>query len=242
MRIALISDLHGNMVALRAVLEHIARSRADQIVCLGDVATLGPAPQQIIETLADLGCACILGNHDAFLLDPELIHRYTNSPVIVAAVDACRAALGPADLDFLRTFRPALDLEVDGATLSLFHGSPRSHMEDLLSTTSADALDRALGEHRATVMAGGHTHIQMVRQHHGTLLVNPGSLGAPFERYVSGGSPKILAHAEYATVEAGGGSVDVTLHRVPLDRKKLIAEVERWDNPLQKYLLTQYRS
>ena len=132
---------------------------------------------------------------------------------------------------------------MDGATLGLFHGSPRSHMEDLLATTTTGDLDLALGERRATVMAGGHTHIQMVRQHRGTLLVNPGSLGLPFETYVSGGPPKILAHAEYATIEATDGSVGVTLHRVPLDRgQQLIAEVERWDNPLQSYLLQQYKS
>ncbi len=242
MRTALISDLHGNIVALRAVLDHIGQARVDRIVCLGDVATLGPAPKQVIETLAELGCACILGNHDAFLLDPDLIHRYTETPVIVAAVAACRAALGSAELDFLQTFQATLDLEMDGATLGLFHGSPRSHMEDLLATTGADALDQALGEHRATVMAGGHTHIQMLRQHRGTLLVNPGSLGLPFETYVLGGPPRILAHAEYATVETVRGSVDVTLHRVPVDRERLIAEVEGWDNPLQGYLLQQYKS
>jgi len=242
MRIALISDLHGNIVALRAVLEHIGRSRVDRIVCLGDVATLGPSPGRVLEALSELGCACILGNHDAFLLDPALIHRYTETPVIVEAVDACRAALGPAELAFVRTFQPTLDLEMDGATLGLFHGSPRSHMEDLLATTGADDLDAALGERRATVMAGGHTHIQMVRQHRGTLLVNPGSLGLPFETYVSGGPPRILAHAEYATVEAVDGSVNVTLHRVPVDRGALIAEVARWDNPLQSYLLQQYKS
>jgi putative phosphoesterase len=242
MRTALISDLHGNIVALRAVLDHIRRSRVDRIVCLGDVATLGPAPKQVIETLAELGCSCILGNHDAFLLDPDLIHRYTETPVIVAAVDACRAALGPAELDFVRKFQATLELEMDGAALGLFHGSPRSHMEDLLATTAVDDLDQALGECHATVMAGGHTHIQMLRQHRGRLLVNPGSLGLPFETYVSGGPPRILAHAEYATVEAVGGSVDVTLHRVPVDREKLIAEVEGWDNPLQGYLLQQYKS
>jgi len=242
MRTALISDLHGNIVALRAVLEHIDRSGVDRIVCLGDVATLGPAPGQVLETLAELGCACILGNHDAFLLDADLIHKYTETPVIVAAVDACRAALSSAELAFVRTFQPTLDLEMDGATLGLFHGSPRSHMEDLLATTAAADLDQALGERRATVMAGGHTHIQMLRQHRGTLLVNPGSLGLPFETYVSGGPPRVLAHAEYATVDAVGGSVDVTLHRVPVDRGKLIADVERWDNPLRGYLLQQYNS
>src|SRR5438552_16833646 len=94
MRIALISDLHGNLVALRAALEHIARSRVDVIVCLGDVATLGPAPEQVMEQLARLGCPCILGNHDEFLLNPDLIHSYTEIPLIVASVDACRASLG----------------------------------------------------------------------------------------------------------------------------------------------------
>jgi putative phosphoesterase len=242
MRTALLSDLHGNIVALRAVLEHIRQSRVDRIVCLGDVATLGPSPGCVLDALSELGCACILGNHDAFLLDAELIRRYTETPVIVAAVDACRAALGSAELAFVRTFRPTLNLDMDGATLGLFHGSPRSHMEDLLATTTADDLDRALGERRATVMAGGHTHIQMVRQHRGTLLVNPGSVGLPFETYVSGGPPRILAHAEYATVDASDGSVAVTLHRVPVDRGALIAEVERWDNPLAGYLLQQYQS
>jgi predicted phosphodiesterase len=183
MRTALISDLHGNDVALRAVLAHIADARVDRIVCLGDVATLGPAPQRVLETLAELACPCILGNHDEFLLDADLIRRYTEIPVIVQAV-----------------------------------------------------------ERRATVMAGGHTHIQMLRQHQGTLLVNPGSLGLPFEQFASGGPPRVPAHAEYAIVDSAGGAVGVTLNRVPVDRGALIAAVERWDNPLRDWLLQQYRS
>jgi putative phosphoesterase len=239
-RIALISDLHGNMVALDAVLERIQSERVDRVVCLGDVATLGPEPARVIETLAELGCSCILGNHDEFLLDAELIHTYTELPVIVAAVDACRASLGTAELDFVRTFQVTLDLDLDGATLSLFHGSPRSHMENLLATTSTEELDQALGNGRGTVMAGGHTHLQMLRQHRGTLLVNPGSLGLPFETFASGGPPRILPHAEYATVDTAGGAVGVTLHRVHLGRNALIAQTNGWDNPLRDYLLGQY--
>jgi putative phosphoesterase len=242
MRTALISDLHGNDVALRAVLAHIEHSRVDRIICLGDVATLGPDPQRVLETLADLGCPCILGNHDEFLLEAELIRRYTEIPVVVQAVDACRASLGAAELSFIRGFQRTLDLDMDGATLGLFHGSPRSHMEDLLATTPGAALDEALGEGRATVMAGGHTHIQMLRQHRGTLLVNPGSLGLPFEQFASGGPPRVLAHAEYAIVDSMGGAVSVTLNRVRVDRGALIAAVERWDNPLRDWLLQQYRS
>jgi len=241
MRIALISDLHGNEVALDAVLADVERAGVDRIICLGDVATLGPRPAAVIERLRDLGCPCILGNHDAFLLDPDLIHTYTEVPVVVEAVDWCRHRLSDADLDFLGTFLPRLELSLDAQCKALlFHGSPRSHMEDLLATTSPDELDRALAGQEAAVMAGGHTHIQMCRQHRGTLLVNPGSVGAPFKEVAGGRPPTILAHAEYATVEATGGAVSVNLRRVPLDRRALREAVAACDNPLRGMLLEQY--
>ena len=206
MRVALISDLHANDVALQAVLADIARVGTDQIVCLGDVATLGPRPREVLARLRDLACPCILGNHDEFLLDAQLIHTYTEAPVIVDAVDWCRAQLSREELDFVRTFEARRGVALDGgATLLLFHGSPRSHMEDLLATTPPDELDRALDGRAATVMAGGHTHVQLLRQHRGTLLVNPGSLGMPFREYVGGRAPTILDHAEYAIVEAARG-------------------------------------
>jgi predicted phosphodiesterase len=241
MRLALISDLHANRVALRAVLDDIERLGVDRIVCLGDVATLGPQPRAVIEMLRELECTCILGNHDAFMLDPDLIHTYTEAPVIVEAVDWCRRQLAAADLDFLRTFRPGLELRLDtGCGALLFHGSPRSHMEDILATTPPDDLDRLLDGRLAEVMAGGHTHIQMLRQHRGALLVNPGSVGLPFKEYVNGGAPTLLAHAEYATVEATAGVVSVDLRRVPVDRQALRQAVAACDNPLRSTLLEQY--
>jgi putative phosphoesterase len=242
MRIALISDLHGNAVSLRAVLDALVGERVDRIVCLGDVATLGPAPSEVIGRLADLGCPCVMGNHDAFLLDASLIRSYTESPLIVQAIDACRASLSRGELEALAGFQPALSIDLDGTELGLFHGSPRSHTEDLLATTPTDRLDEALGADRPAIMAGGHTHLQMVRQHRGTLLVNPGSLGLPFETYAQGGPPKILAHAEYAIVECVRGSMGVTLRRLPIDRAALAAALDGWDNPLRSYLVQQYTS
>jgi predicted phosphodiesterase len=241
-RVALISDLHGNAVALAAVVEDIRRLGVDQIVCLGDVATLGPHPRAVIETLRTLGCPCILGNHDAFMLDPRLIHTYTEAPEIVAAVDWCRARLSADDLEFLAAFQPGLELPLGaGATLRLFHGSPASHMVDLLATTPVDELDRLLDGCRATVLAGGHTHLQMLRQHRGMLLVNPGSVGLPFKEYVEHRAPTLMPdHAEYATVEATDGGVSVTLRRVPLERAALRQAVLDSDNPLRGFLLQQY--
>jgi len=88
---------------------------------------------------------------------------------------------------------------------------------NLLAETPADEFDAQLGTARSTVMAGGHTHVQMVRQHRSTLVVNPGSVGSPFEEVFSGRPPVILGHAEYATISARAGEIDVTLHRVALD-------------------------
>jgi predicted phosphodiesterase len=241
-RIALISDLHANQLALDAVLGDARRVGVDRLVCLGDVATLGPRPREVIQALRDLGCPCIMGNHDAFLLDPRLIHTYTEAPVVVDAVDWCREALDAADLEYLRGFLPTLEIALDdGATLLLYHGTPRSHMEDMLSTTPAERIDEMLDGHAATVMAGGHTHLQMLRQHRGTLIVNPGSVGMPFREYAAGGPPSILSHAEYATVETTHGGVEVRLRRVALDRRALREAAGACDFPLRDSLVEQYR-
>jgi len=241
MRVALISDLHGNAVALEAVLADIQRRGVDTIVCLGDTATLGPNPEAVLERLRDLGCRCILGNHDAFMLDVDLVRSYSEVPIVVEAVDWCRARLSAEHLAFVKTFVPTSEIELSPqAKLFLFHGTPRSHMEDLLCTTPPEKLDEMLGGQRAEVMACGHTHIQMLRQHKGMLIVNPGSLGMPFEQYVHGKTPKILAHAEYSIVSASGADIEVHLHRVTLDRAALKKASVANDNPLGPMLAQQY--
>jgi predicted phosphodiesterase len=241
MRVALISDLHGNALALDAVLDDAARAGADRVVCLGDTATLGPRPEAVLARLQAPGCDCIMGNHDAFLLDEELIRRYTEVAPVVAAVDWCRAQLSPAELGFVASFRATLTVPLDGAaTLLCYHGTPRSHMEDLLATTPAATVDETVAGCAATVMAGGHTHLPMVRQHRGTLLVNPGSVGMPFVAHAAGGPPTVLPHAEYALVDAADGAVDVRLRRVALDRRALREQAAARDFPLRDYLLAQY--
>lgn len=242
MRIALISDLHGNEVALRAVLADADRVGCDEIVCLGDVATLGPQPNAVIQLLRERTTRRILGNHDDFMLNRDLIHSYTEVPVVVDSVEWCRARLSAADVDFLRTFQPNLEIPLDDrSTLVLFHGTIRSHMEDLLATTPPEEVDEMLVGRRGTVMAGGHTHLQMTRQHRGVLIVNPGSVGLPFREHPNGVPPTLLGHAEYATVEAVNGTVGVQLRRVPVDRAAMAKAIAATDNPIRNYLLEQYR-
>jgi putative phosphoesterase len=241
MRLALISDLHGNIVSLDTVLEDIDRQGVDQIVCLGDVATLGPRPKEVIARLREIGCRCVLGNHDAFMFDDELIRSYSEVPIVVTSVDWCRDLLSGPEIDYLRTFETSISIELaPGVDALLFHGSPRSHMEDLLATTDCEELDRSLGETNATVLAGGHTHIQMLRQHHGKLLVNPGSVGMPFKEYVCGRAPQIMPYAEYAIVDADGPAVEVRLRRVKVDKSRLRSEAESSTNPICRSLEQQY--
>ena len=241
MRIALISDIHGNKVALDAVVADIAAHKIDQIVCLGDVATMGPNPRGVLAELRRLGCTCILGNHDEFMLDDQLIHTYTEAAIVVEAVDWCRAQLEAADFEFIETFVEGLTLDLgDGQVLQLFHGTPNPNMIDVLATTAPADLDDMLDGNRATVMAGGHTHIQMMRQHKGILLVNPGSVGLPFVEYVQGKAPELMGHAEYAIIEGTGGTVNVNLRRVTVDGEAARAAVAASDNPMKLGLLVQY--
>jgi putative phosphoesterase len=240
-RIALISDIHGNGIALREVVRAIEQRGADQIVCLGDVATLGVAPGEVIDRLRELGCACIRGNHDDYVLDPSLVDGHMSSSIILESIDWCRRQLTPEQTDFVRTFQDGIDLALGHHhTLTLFHGSPESNTMDLLADTPAEQFDLELGQKRSTVMAGGHTHIQMLRQHRGTLVVNPGSVGAAFQEFPINCRPTILPHAEYATVEARGNEVSVTLHRVNLDRRELSRAARASDNPIGRELAAIY--
>src|SRR4029077_18736553 len=123
-RIALISDIHSNLLALRAVLDEIARTGVDQVICLGDVANLGPEPNAVIEILAERGCPCIMGNHDEFLLKPELVLSYDEAPAIVRSVEWSRSRLSKSELDFIRGFERERKITLSGGTtLHVFHGS-----------------------------------------------------------------------------------------------------------------------
>lgn len=241
-RIALISDIHGNEIALQSVIDSIRTSGADQVVCLGDVATLGVAPGAVLDMLRQQGCPCIAGNHDDYVLGAPLDDGHSSTPVLRDAILWCRDELSSGQIEFVRGFEDGLVMPLGRQhSLRLFHGSPSSNLVNLLPDTSVSELDSLLGEARATVMAGGHTHIQMLRQHHGMLLVNPGSVGAPFREYPESGPPVILPHAEYAIVEARGADITVMMHRVALDRAALARAAAASKNPLASELALAYR-
>lgn len=218
MRIALISDIHGNLVALDAVLADIKREQVDQIICLGDVATLGPNPREVLQRVKDLNCACILGNHDHYLLDPAILYDYMDAPWFAKSVAWCAEQLHEEDFQFLRTFQPLLEVPLDSIhKLLCFHGSPKSNTDIILAMTPPTNVDELLGGYRASVMVGGHTHMQMMRQHKGTMLINAGSVGMPFEQALFIHAPRYIPWAEYAIINLKNGVMSADLRRVPVD-------------------------
>ncbi len=227
MRVGLIADIHGNLVALEAVLAALARERVERIVCLGDVAVLGPQPEAVFARLRALGIPCVLGNTDAWLVD-EHAHDRTDPAraTMVALTDWCTAQLGAADVAFLRACPPTLRLALDaGRELLCCHGSPRSFDDVIAATTPDEALTAMLAGERAAVIVGGHTHVQLLRRHDAMLIVNVGSVGLPG---TGPGTPDLpinraVRWAEYGVVEAHEGGLEVALHRVPLDLRAVLA-------------------
>lgn len=219
MAIAVISDIHGNLGALDAVLADAAVRGADRVVNLGDILsgpldTVGTA-----DRLMALGLETIRGNHERQLLEQSRDRMNLSD----AATDA---VLAPRHREWLATLPPELWLEPD---IYACHGSPRDDLEFLLETVDPQGCRAAtptevaarLGDLDAALILCGHSHRQRaVRLDDGRLIVNPGSVGLPAfaddqpQPYViESGTP----HARYALVERGPKGWDYEFLTVTYD-------------------------
>ena len=215
-RLALISDIHGNGVALGAVLADAAARDVDEIVCLGDIAAGGPQPRQVIRRLRELGCRAVHGNADGWLLDGLPAGRSEATRRLHETVAWARAQLSDDDLAYLAALPKTLRCAIGGVELFCFHGSPHSDLEPLLATTSNDVLDEVVAGVRAPILAAGHTHLQLLRPHRASLLVNPGSVGLPLGA-TTGSQPALPAAADYAIVTVNDREIETAFRRLPTD-------------------------
>lgn len=242
MRIGLISDIHGNFTALEAVLANMNERPVDLLVCLGDIATIGPQPKQVLDKLKGLDCTFIMGNHDATLLDISKIRHYQIGSNLTATIEWCIQKLDLSDLDFLRSFKPYVQIPLEnGLSLLCYHGSPQASTDQVLATTTVDELAVQFTGHDDHFLAGGHTHIQMLRQHEGRLIINPGSVGSPFKTaYQDGIRPVLLPWAEYGIIEYKHGEMSVDLRRVPFDMAEFTKILKESDMPSRDWRLEMY--
>jgi predicted phosphodiesterase len=152
MRLAVISDIHGNLEALQEVLADVDRCRADAVVCLGDSVGYGPAPEEVVSLIRGREIPCVVGNHKLGLLDCAFLDWF--NPPTRRSLVLTRRLISGETLEYMRRLPPALSLEgalcvhgcpPDSATRYLFEVSER-RLGDLLST---------MGEEICFV---GHTH------------------------------------------------------------------------------------
>ena len=226
MRIAIISDIHGNGVALESVLNDLKSERIDHMVCLGDVATDGPQPREVIAQLKTLDGSVVLGNMDVWIQNPP--RRKEDESHIREIQFWGVSQLSPDDLDYLRTFQTTVELSLDKTTdLLCYHGSPKSNERGISYATPNEEIEQMLDGQHATVLAGGHTHRQMLRQHGDMTILNPGTVGAPMPQMDQKrhSNERHFMWAEYAIVDSGGNTLSTDFRRVPIDVNLLVESV-----------------
>lgn len=215
MRVAILSDVHGNAVAFDAVLDELRRDSPDRIVCLGDMVQGGPQPTETVARLRELACPVVIGNADAYLLSGDESGPEAVSDRLRQQRAWSLAHLSEEDRAFIRAFQPTVEVPLeDGRRLLAFHGSPASYDDVILPTTSQADIAHHFGAHIGAFLTGGHTHLQQIRPVGEAFFFNPGSIGFAFRHDQS---DTAYPWAEYAMLTSEGARIAVEFRRVPFD-------------------------
>lgn len=242
MRIALVSDIHGNLAALEAVAADIRRRGADKVVNLGDNLSGPLLPRETAQWLMASDWLSLAGNHERQVLQ---LRPSQGGP----SDEYAHSQLGEAEFAWMRTLVHSARISDD---VLLCHGSPRSDHEYLLETLDGNTMRAAspaeiterLAGHSAPLVACGHTHVpRQVRMGAGDqtmLLVNPGSAGLqaysddhPVLHNVENGSPD----ARYAIAELTAQGWQVEFVSVPYPHESMAVLAEQRGRPEWAYAL-----
>lgn len=233
MRIAVLSDIHGNLWALDAVLADLAQRQVDMTVNLGDILSGPLLPAETAERLMALGLPTIRGNHERQVLEHE--------PARMGASDRwAHEHITPAQRDWIASLPVSMRVLDD---VLLVHGTPSSDLVYWMVTvdpggrrtaTYNEVLDRA-GNAQASLILCGHTHVpRTVLLDDGRLVVNPGSVGLqayegdlPHPHQVENGTP----HARYAIVERTAKGWVVEQHAIAYDWNAAADVAQRHGRP-----------
>jgi predicted phosphodiesterase len=245
MRIAIISDMHGNCVALDAVLTDLRRTPVDRIVCLGDAVQGGPQPAEVVQRLREMACPVVMGNADDWLLTGVDSGAEAIPDERRKSMDDVRnwqlSKLSPEDQAFIRAFQPTIELPLeDGRTLLGYHGSPRSFDEVILPQTPDEEVRQYLNPQDSSIYTGGHTHMQFIRHFGRTFHFNPGSVGFAYRHDQPDDNFHADSWAEYAILTSNGDRLSLEFRRVPFDVKTLIDVYQSSGRPHAAAAIAQY--
>jgi putative phosphoesterase len=228
MRVAVFSDIHGNLPALEAVLEDIRRRQIDATYCLGDLVGYGPFPNEVTDRIRTERIPTIIGNYDdgvGFERD-ECGCAYREPDERRRGDQSLRWTKEHVTADnkmFLRALLPEIRTSVDGKRLLLVHGSPRKINEYLFEDRPDASFQRLASSSNADLIMFGHTHKPYAKQIGGVWFLNVGSVGKPKD-----GDPR----ACYAIVDPIAPT-PASFIRVPYDIVRVADAIRRSDLPHQ---------
>jgi predicted phosphodiesterase/2-polyprenyl-3-methyl-5-hydroxy-6-metoxy-1,4-benzoquinol methylase len=245
MRVAILSDIHGNRLALDAVLADLEHEQIDQMVCLGDAIQGGPQPVEVVDKLRELACPVVMGNADDWLLtgietDADRITEERRIQ-LNAVRDWMLTKLSEDDLAYIRSFQPTIRLALsDTLSLLCYHGSPKSYDDIILPQTPEDEVRGYLNPDQQTIYTGGHTHIQFIRHFGKIFHFNPGSIGFAYRHDQPDGEFRADAWAEYAILSLNDGKLSLEFRRVDYDAEQLIEIYRASGRPYADVAIAQY--
>lgn len=237
MRIGIISDIHGNLVALEAALAALEKHRPDRVICLGDVVADGPNPLECVRRLDAIGCDVVMGNTDADLLsgqqkssDDEVQQKFYEMEAW--AMDQ----LLEADQNLMNHYQSTIEIQLnDELKILCYHGSPNSFHDIIQVDTPLETFEPWFEGLDAQVLVGGHTHNPMVRRWEDRMMINVGSVGMPFD------VDRNPLWAEYAVIDVQGGQPNISLCRAPLALDRLRESALNSEMPHAEWWLADWR-
>lgn len=215
MKIAVLSDIHGNLFALNSVLEDIKKNDVDEIFCLGDLAMAGPEPNETIDFLKQQNWTIIQGNTDKMIADySEAVYNAVKegAPIMANALENDVKSISTDNKEFLKQLPEKLALEREGVKILLVHGSPRRNNENIFPDLTKEQINEIVAGVEGNIIFCGHTHIPCGYQtDNGITIVNDGSVGRPFTE-----NPE----ACYVLADFSNGSFTIEHRFVDYDKEK----------------------
>ena len=204
-RLVVISDVHSNLEALRAVMGAV---EGEDIYCLGDSVGYGASPNEVLQLLKEKGARAVMGNHDEAAVTGDT-GRFNARAAM--AVLWTRARLAKESLDYLRGLPLEIREEFEGVKAYMAHGSPDDRIWEYVDPrTHGDLFSHYISKTGCALVGLGHTHVPFVWAGESGQVFNPGSVGQPRD-----GDPR----AAYAVVTVDGGTAAVDIRRVEYDAK-----------------------
>ena len=178
MKIGLVSDVHSNLAAFKAVLGDMPK--VDQIICTGDLVGYGAEPNEVIRLARSKGIRAVMGNHD-YAAATRDVRGFNDRAATAAAWTSDN--LKKENLDYLASLPTHLEFTVERQKVYVVHGSPRSPLVEYVYSdiSNRDLAEIMMGVEAELVMLG-HTHVPMERMILGKTVVNPGGVGQPRDR------------------------------------------------------------